>query len=333
VPCLAELRCGALELFQNRQGRRQCLELVLRIVVNRDVGAERPLTAVEGQRSGEDPEQGRLARAVRPDQRDLRAALDLEIDARVHDVVAVRLVDLLEHGHTAAGPRRLGEREADDARLVLHHHAIDAVEHLDAALNLPRLARLIPEALDEALDLGDALGLVARLRLDELPPRLPLDQILVIVAGIDREPRRYQLRDRGHHPVQEVAIVRHDHDRAFVVGQERLQPLERLDVEVVGRLVEQQERRALEQESRKHRAHPPAARELGERARELRGPEAETAQDRVRLVSAALSAPAAAASRAATSSISRSTCHTSAKPASTSARTEPSGWPAASWGR
>ena len=76
--------------------------------------------------------------------------------------------------------------------------------------------------------------------------------------------------------------MRDEDDRAFVVGQERLEPLERLDVQVVRRLVEQQERRALQQETREHHPHPPAARELAELAGEIGRSEAETAQDRVR---------------------------------------------------
>ena len=161
---------------------------MLRIVVDRHVGAERTLPAIEGQRAGQHLEQGRLAGAVRPHQRSARAALDLEVDTGVHDVVAVRLVDALERGHPAAGPRRLGEREADHARLALDLDAVDAIEHLHPALDLPGLARLVSEALDEALDLGDTLGLVPCLRLEQLAARLSLDQILVVVTGVDGEP-------------------------------------------------------------------------------------------------------------------------------------------------
>src|SRR5947208_1326099 len=132
-----------------------------------------------------------------PTQGGAVATLDAAVDAGVHDVAAVRLVDALERGHAAAGPRRLGEREADHARLALDLDAVDAIEHLHPALDLPGLARLVSEALDEALDLGDTLGLVPCLRLEQLAARLSLDEILVVVTGIDGEPRRRQLGDRG----------------------------------------------------------------------------------------------------------------------------------------
>ena len=44
----------------------------------------------------------------------------------------------------------------------------------------------------------------------------------------------------GDHVVEEVAIMAHQQQRALVLHQQRLEQLERLDVEVVGRLVEHQ---------------------------------------------------------------------------------------------
>src|SRR5439155_218225 len=218
----------------------------------------------------------------RPHERHALAALDLEGDARVDDVVAVRFARLPKRRDAPARARRRGEREADPARLAPDLHALDALEHLDAALHLSGLGRLVAEALDEPLDLRDALGLVPRLRLEELPARRALDEVVVVVARIDGDPRRAELGDRGHHTVQEVPVVRDEHDRAVVVGEEALEPLERLDVEVVGRLVEQQERRAQEQQARERRAHAPAPGELGQRPGEVGLAEPEAAEDRLR---------------------------------------------------
>src|SRR5213595_1513410 len=144
-------------------------------------GAARALAAVEREYTRQQAEQRRLARAVRPDEGDALAALDLEVDARVDDVVAVRLPRAREPGDAAARPWRGREGEADVPRLALDLDALEAVEHLDPALDLPRLGRLVAEALDEPLDLGDALGLVSRLGEQELAPRLALDQIVVVV--------------------------------------------------------------------------------------------------------------------------------------------------------
>jgi hypothetical protein len=73
--------------------------------------------------------------------------------------------------------------------------------------------------------------------------------------------------------------VRDDNDSAVVRAQVVLEPGQRLEVEVVRRLVEEEQRGSLKQEARERRAHPPAARELDQRPRELGIPEAEPAQD------------------------------------------------------
>ncbi len=69
------------------------------------------------------------------------------------------------------------------------------------------------------------------------------------------------------------------HEAARVALEEVAEPGDRRHVEVVGRLVEQQHVGPLEQEPGEHRAHLPAAAELGEVAGEILGLEAEAAED------------------------------------------------------
>ena len=47
-------------------------------------------------------------------------------------------------------------------------------------------------------------------------------------------------QDGGGHPIQQIAIVRHQHQRAGKLQQVVFEDLERGDIEIVGRLVEQQ---------------------------------------------------------------------------------------------
>ncbi len=164
-----------------------------------------------------------------------------------------------------------------------HLEALDLVEHLDAALHLARLRRLVAEALDEALDLGDALGLVARAGLQQRAAGLALDQEVVVVAGIDDETLGREVGDRRDHPIQEVTVVRDDDHGAVVAGEEVLQPRQGGEVEVVGRLVEQQQRGRQQQQPGERRPHPPASGEFAERLGHLVGTEAQAAQDRARL--------------------------------------------------
>ncbi len=252
---------------------------MLGVVLHLHVTAERPLTRVEGQRPGQDLEQRRLPRPVDTHQRHAIAALDQEVHSGIDHVVAVRLAHPGEPGHQPAGARRLGKREVDAARLRLGLDALHPVEHLDPALHLPGLARLVAEPVDEALDLGHPLGLVARLRLPQGLPGLALHQEVVVVAVVERDRAPRQLRDRGDHAVQEVAVVRDDDHAALVGGEEVLEPPERLEIQVVGGLVEQQQIGPQQQEPRQRRAHAPAARELGERPVHLLRREPEPAQD------------------------------------------------------
>jgi hypothetical protein len=145
---------------------------------------------------------------------------------------------------------------------------------------LPGLGGLIAEALDEPLDLGNALGLVARARLQQLAPCLTLDQEIVVIARVHGEAVGCEVGDRRHHPVQEVAVVRDHHDRAVVAAEEVLEPGQRGKVEVVGGLVEQQQRGRQQQQAGERRPHAPAAGELAERPVELVGGEPQPAQDR-----------------------------------------------------
>ena len=117
------------------------------------------------------------------------------------------------------------------------------------------------EALDEALLLGEH-RLLARVR--GLAVRLAdgaLALVEVIVAGVGRDLPAVDLGDLRHDAVHELAVVRRHQQRAVERLQEALEPDDRLDVQMVRRLVHQQDVRAPEQHARHCDAHLPAARE------------------------------------------------------------------------
>ncbi len=93
-------------------------------------------------------------------------------------------------------------------------------------------------------------------------------------------------------PIQEVPVVRHDHQGAAESAEPFLQPGQAVQVQVVGRLVHQQDVRLLQQDLGQRRAVAPPAGQLVDRARTMRLVEAQLGQHCVDLV---LVVPAAAA--------------------------------------
>ena len=88
---------------------------------------------------------------------------------------------------------------------------------------------------------------------------------LADVGGVVSRPRRQlatiEIDDACGQPRQERAVVGDEHDRACVVAEEALEPRNRIDVEMVGRLVEQQQIRLANQGLREQRAAAPASRQ------------------------------------------------------------------------
>ena len=134
----------------------------------------------------------------------------------------------------------------------------------DAALGLggARL-RPAPEPFDLAPDrVGERL-LVGGLAAKELVA--PGEELAVAPVGLEESLRidAVELEHASGHVLEEVAVVAHHEDGARPVGEDFLQPEDAIDVEMVGRLVHQQDVRLARQLARDREALPPAA---GQRA-------------------------------------------------------------------
>ena len=114
--------------------------------------------------------------------------------------------------------------------------------------------------------------------LQVLVAHLALGEVVVEVALVARRRPRVDLDDDVRQRPQEVAVVRDEHERAVVGLQELLQPLDGRQVEVVRRLVQQQEVGLRREDARELRAHTPATGERLERLGEVLGREAEAAE-------------------------------------------------------
>ena len=120
---------------------------------------------------------------------------------------------------------------------------------------LLRLRRVGAEALDERLQVLDLVFLAAIGLLLEAEGELTRLVPERVVAGEERDLLEVDVRHVRAHAVEEVAIVGDDDHRVLEAQQELLEPEDRVDVEVVRRLVEQEDLRLAEQRLRQQHAH------------------------------------------------------------------------------
>ncbi len=118
----------------------------------------------------------------------------------------------------------------------------------------------------EAGDLA-LLADVHRLLVRELRGALRLERR--VVAGVATQPARVDVQDHGRGRVEELAVVRDEDQRPAIGREPALEPDHRVEVEVVGGLVEQQQVGAAHQGAREVETHPPAAGERADALREL----------------------------------------------------------------
>src|SRR5207245_386534 len=115
------------------------------------------------------------------------------------------------------------------------------------------------------------------------PPRVPRAREVQRLAAVE-------LEHRVCHGLEEPAVVRDDHDRRVQCLELALEPFEALDVEVIGRLVEQEEVGIAAEGAREGRARQLAAGERVELPIEVMLREAEAADDRRGVIAPAVPA-------------------------------------------
>ena len=143
--------------------------------------------------------------------------------------------------------------------------ALHALQSLEAALRLARLAGLGAKALYERLHVPD-LALLARVEgrlLRQLGGALLLER--GVIAAVGARPAVLDVHHPVDHAIEELPVVRDQEQRARIRRQPALQPHDGIEVQVVGRLVQQQQVGAAHQRPRHVQPHPPAARERAHR--------------------------------------------------------------------
>ena len=159
-------------------------------------------------------EQRGLARAVPAHHGPALAAANRQAEAVVNHARAVALVQILDHRHLIARARRHAELELHHLPLLRQFDLLDLVERLDAALHLRRLRGVRPEAIDEALFLGQH-GLLPRER--RLLVGLAdgaLALVEIVIARVSDDLAGIDFGDLRHDAVHELAVVRGHQQRA-----------------------------------------------------------------------------------------------------------------------
>src|SRR5690606_21120413 len=213
-----------------------------------------------------DAQQRALADAVVADQADPVAAHHFQRQAVDELFAAEAVVNVVQLDHLAAGLVGFLDVDARLLRppetLALGGFGAQRLQRAHAALvaGAPRLYALAnPGFLLVELFLEQVSLALLGLQGFFLAP-----QVILVIARPAREARAIELHDAGREPLQERAVVGDEQHAALERAHAVLQPADGREVEVIGRLVEQQQLRIRHQRPREADAPLPAARQLGQ---------------------------------------------------------------------
>ena len=171
--------------------------------------------------------------------------------------------------------RRIGRTEFVDDRGDRLHFG----EEFQARLRLARFRRLGAEAVDEGLQMFALLFLLLG-ALDGEELRLaPLLFEGGVVALIERQLSPLEMQNMRGDVVEQIAVMTDDDHARRIARQVIDEPQRPFEIEIIGRLVEEQQVGLGEQHRRQGDAHAPAAGEFRQRPSLRRGVEAQPVQD------------------------------------------------------
>ena len=132
---------------------------------------------------------------------------------------------------------------------------------LDARLGLRRARwRTAPHPLGLAAQQVLARGLRVALRHE---PRRALLEVIAVAALVRDETAAIELDDAIDDPIEEVTVVGHEHQRRRRLEEPILEPIGDKRIEVVRRLVEEEQLRTRQQQARERHPSPLTAGEIG----------------------------------------------------------------------
>ena len=198
---------------------------------------QRPL---EGYLAEDTFHEGRFTFSVAPYKRHLLTAADGEVDMGNDFFLPIGLAQVFHNQWEVAAALAGREFQVEGAVIdIIHLDGYNAVQLFDAFLHLYRLGGLVAETLDELLQVGNLLLLILvgpQLLLATFGAELYIFVVLHLI--VPYAPARDLERAVGD-IVDEGAVVGDEYHSTCPLLQVLLQPLNTVDVEMVGRLVQQ----------------------------------------------------------------------------------------------
>ncbi len=210
-------------------------------ITNAQAIAVNPLPAQGLDFTGQKLDEGRFTRAVAAQHAQARACLQTEINVTQNNGIAISDIDLFQAQQWMGVFGGFAEGKTERRIHMGCGNRLHARQSLESALRLARLAGLGAEARHEILHMGNLtlLLLVAALLQRQLLGTLPLK--LRVVATVEVDIALLHMGNGIHHIIQKVAVMGDQQQRAWVRQQPLFKPEYGIEVEMVGRLIEQQQ--------------------------------------------------------------------------------------------
>ena len=134
-----------------------------------------------------------------------------------------------------------------------------AFQRFHAALRLARFRRLGAKAIDVSVQMSDLALLLfeRRLLLRQVRSALALEG--AVIPGVELEGLPIDVADVADGAIEKIAIVGNQNQSSLLAPKPLLKPQHGVEVEVVGRLIKQQQIGAAHQRLRQIQTHAPAA--------------------------------------------------------------------------
>ena len=218
----------------------------------------------------------RLTFAVLTDKSNLLSSVDSQIHIVENNVPPVGFLHILADNGIITATAAANKLQAQRGVVFLIHlDTFYLFKLLDATLHLHSLGSFVPETLDKVFRILYLLLLILVSTQLLLPALLAKHHELIVFHFIVVNASTSYFDGTRSDIVQKGAVVADKHHRIGTGGKEVLQPLDTLDVKVVGRLVEQQHIRTAKQQLGKLYTHTPTTGKLACRAVKVLAAEAQ----------------------------------------------------------